>query len=109
MVPPPGARGTSDADVARRELDRINASMLSVPDEENAAAGAAAIPRITQILPRLGTASDSAWAYLYLVTAHGMMERPDRACEPFRRAVRLAKPEHQLAIAQFRDALTCAP
>ncbi len=109
MVPPPGARGTSDADAARRELDRINAAMMSGPDEEDAAYGAAAIPRITQILPRLGTASDSAWAYLYLVTAHGMMERPDRACEPFRRAMRLAKPEHQAVIAQFRDMLTCAP
>lgn len=109
MVAPPGARGTSDPDLARRELDRVNAAMISAPDEENTAAGAAAIPRITQILPRLGTASDSAWAYLYLVTAHGMMERPDRACEPFRRAVRLAKPEHQSVIAQFREALTCAP
>lgn len=109
MAAPPGATRASDAEMAKRELDRVNAAMLAAPDEENAAAGAAAIPRITQILPRLGSASDSAWAYLYLVTAHGMMERPDRACEPFRRAVRLAKPEHQSVIAQFRNALTCAP
>ena len=84
--------------------------MINAPNDEDVAAGTRAIPQLTQVLSRLGSASDSAWAYLALASAYGMAERPDRACEPFRRARRLiVTPEQRANLDKLSEALTCAP
>ena len=111
-VAPPSPRAASEAEfsVARRALDDLRYGLSNAPDGEDAAVATRLMPRVSALLPRLGSATDSAWAYLALVTAHGMMERPDRACEPFRMASRLATTaEQRQTIERFRSVLTCAP
>lgn len=106
------ASGITDAQAAdaRLALDVIRTALNRAPDDQLAAVGARNIPQLTQLLPRLGTATDSTWAYLALVTAYGYTERLDLACGPLRNANRLAfTAEQRKVVLQYRDALTCAP
>jgi serine/threonine-protein kinase len=105
-------RGISieEAAAAHTELESIRNALTSAPDGTEPAAGTRAIPQLTQLLPRLVTQTDSAWAYIALTTAHGYVERPDRACEPYRLAKRLATTAAQRATLDGLAAmLTCAP
>ena len=100
----------ADAEDAQRELTSIRRTLIDAPEDENVAVGTKSIPRLNQLLPRLGNATDSAWAYIALVTAYGMAERPDRACEPFRNAKRLAATaEQRQNVEGLTRLLTCAP
>ncbi|MCC6245655.1 MAG: protein kinase [Gemmatimonadaceae bacterium] len=98
------------ADEARRALLSIGATLSATADEDDMRVGTRMVPQIQQLLPRLATGSDSADAYIALVTAHAMSERLDRACEPFRLALRLAVTSVQRQTLEgFRAGLTCAP
>ena len=112
-VAPAGAKpAISDADAreARREVNAISKAMNDAPDDQDVAVGTKSIPQLTRILPRLATASDSMWAYIALVGAHGLSGHPENACDPFRNAKRLASTaKEKEAIEAARASLTCAP
>ncbi len=100
----------SEASAARDELDVIRTALSTAPADEDVAVGNRSVPRLTQLLPRLGSATDSAWAYLALASAYGMAERPDRACEPYRNAKRLATTGQQRTqVDGLAAILTCSP
>ena len=100
----------SEAAAARVELDAIRTALSTSPADEDVAVGNRSVPRLTQLLPRLGSATDSAWAYLALASAYGMAERPDRACEPYRNAKRLATTAQQRTqVDGLAAILTCSP
>jgi len=105
---PPVASATSAA--ARRELDSLRAVLASADSGEEEAR--AAIPRLQRVLRELGTASDSTWAYLALVSAMGQAGEGQRACNYLRSARRLASTDLQLrAVQNFfsSEALACVP
>lgn len=105
-------RGVSDAEAAdaRRALRVIQNALINAPEDQIVAVGARNIPQLNQILPRLGTATDSTWAYLALVTAYAYSQQLDRACAPLREANRLAVTAEQRDIVTAnRNALTCGP
>lgn len=98
------------ASAARRELDSVRAMLASPESGEEEAR--AAIPRLQRILRDLGTASDSTWAYLALVSAMGQAGEGQRACNYLRSARRLASSDLQLrAVQNFfaSEALACVP
>jgi len=106
---PPNATNEADAAAARRTLDALRNTLFSSDGDEMAVA-TRTLPQLLAVLPRLGSATDSTYAYLALVFAHGLMERPDRACEPFRQAKRLARTADQrTTLASLDSTLTCAP
>ena len=110
-VPPsvPAASGVTAAD-AKAELKGIRDALGTAPDGEEMAVGSKAIGQVSTLLPRLGTATDSASAYLALTVAYGLVERPDRACEPYRNAKRLmTTAEQRSTVNQLAAVLTCAP
>ncbi len=120
-TPPPAAAAPPRSDTsaasasaavaaeARRSLDAIRTTLSNTPDGDELAVATRAFPQITQLLPRLGSATDSTYAYLALTSVHGMMGRADRACEPYRMAKRLAATRDQReTIDLFAQALTCA-
>ncbi len=109
-VPIPSGVSVSEAALARVELDGIRTALITSPADEDVAVGNRSVPRLTQLLPRLGSATDSAWAYLALASAYGMAERPDRACEPYRNAKRLATTALQRTqVDGLAAMLTCSP
>jgi eukaryotic-like serine/threonine-protein kinase len=106
---PAPAAGAESAD-ARRALDAIRRELSEDAADETTARQA--IPRIERLLPRLGSATDSSWAYLALVGAHGLAGNPARACAPLRSARALATTSAQeRAVQAFFESgqLTCAP
>lgn len=106
---PAPATGAEAAD-ARRALDAIRRELSEDSADETTARQA--IPRIERLLPRLGSATDSSWAYLALVGAHGLAGNPARACAPLRSARALATTSAQeRAVQAFFESgqLTCAP
>lgn len=125
LTPPPatlsaptGSAPTSAADAdareARRALSAVQVAMQQAPDDQNAAVGIKSVAQLSALLPRLGTASDSAWAYLWLASAYGMADKPELACEPFRYANRISKrisftSEQKATFNQLSGLLTCAP
>lgn len=109
VAAPPNATNEADAAAARRTLDALRNTLASSDGDEMAVA-TRMLPQLLAVLPRLGSATDSTYAYLALVFAHGLMERPDRACEPFRQAKRLARTADQrTTLASLDSTLTCAP
>jgi eukaryotic-like serine/threonine-protein kinase len=95
---------------AKRELDSMRAVLASAESGEEEAR--AAIPRLQRVLRDLGTASDSTWAYLALVSAMGQAGEGQRACNHLRSARRLASSDLQLrAVQNFfaSEALACVP
>lgn len=112
MPEPPASSAANDDDArtARRELERLRTALNDASEEETPALANKSIPQFNQLLARFRTADDSAWAYVYIASAYGMAERPDRACEPFRNAKRLGTSSKvKEAIATLAPALTCAP
>ena len=113
-VAPAGAAksGASEAETreARRSLNAINATIQDAPDDQDVAVATKAIPQIMALLPRVGTASDSTWVYIALVSANGLAGHPERACEPYRSAKRLASlAKEKEALGLAGQSLTCAP
>jgi hypothetical protein len=110
-APAAGAGSDDESRAARKEMDRLRKSIYDASEEDTPAVARSAIPQFAQLLPRLHSAEDSAWLYLYTASAHAMAERPERACEPYRQAKRLG------TSSQIKDAiatllaggLTCAP
>jgi hypothetical protein len=95
---------------ARKTLSVIRSALNNAPEDQAAVVGARNIPLLLQLLPQLGTATDSTWAYLALVAAYGYAAQQDRACAPLRNANRLASSAEQRAIVDaFQNELTCAP
>lgn len=111
-APTTAAPALSEADAAnsRRTLRSLGATLSSAAEGEEAAVATRVLPQLIQLLPFLATASDSTSAYLAIANAHGMAERPDRACEPFRNAKRLANtPSLKTQVDALAALLTCAP
>ena len=109
---PAASSATNDEDsrAARRELERLRTALNDASEEDTPPLANKSIPQFIQLLSRLRSAEDSAWAYVYIASAYGMAERPDRACEPFRNAKRLGTSARvKDAIATLAPALTCAP
>ncbi|HPV73642.1 MAG TPA: serine/threonine-protein kinase [Gemmatimonadaceae bacterium] len=112
-VPIGGAAAPASAAAAvaaRRGVD----SVRRVLEDDNSGEGEAkaAIPHLQRLLRDLGSASDSTWAYLALVSAYGLSGDPHRACAPLRSARRLATTDAQLrAVTNFfnSEALACVP
>jgi len=114
--PPPPGRTTSETEpgatalAARRELDSVRAVLQS--DESGEAEARAAVPHLQRLLRNLGSASDSSWAYLALVSALGQAGEPQRGCTFLRSAGRLARTDAQrLAVQNYfaSPALACVP
>jgi hypothetical protein len=104
------APASAAAVAARRGVD----SVRRVLEDDNSGEGEAkaAIPHLQRLLRDLGSASDSTWAYLALVSAYGLSGDPHRACAPLRSARRLATTDAQLrAVTNFfnSEALACVP
>ncbi len=107
---PPPVPTSADAALARRSLDGLRSTLSAAPDGDEVAVATRVLPQLQQLLPRLGSATDSTYGYLALALAYGMMERPDRACEPFRLASRLATTSDQrLTLNDLDRVLTCSP
>ncbi|MEQ1691628.1 MAG: protein kinase [Gemmatimonas sp.] len=105
-----GGVSAADAAAAHAELEEIRTMLSTAPDGTEPLVGTRAVPQLNQVMPRLITQTDSAWAYLALATAHAYAERPDRSCEPYRMAKRLATtPAQRAQIDGLAAALTCAP
>jgi serine/threonine-protein kinase len=93
---------------AKKELDSLNKVLEDPATDESDAR--AAIPQLQRLLTRLGSASDSTWAYLALVSAYGQAGETLSACPALRSAKRLAKSDAQIrAVNNFVLALSCAP
>ena len=91
-------------------MERLRKALDDASADDTPGLAVKSIPQFAQLLPRLHTANDSAFVYFYIASAHGMAERPDRSCEPFRNAKRLGtSPEVRAAIAKLAPLLTCAP
>jgi serine/threonine-protein kinase len=102
----------SDAEAAegRNTLGVIRSALANAPEDQLVTIGARSIPLLNQLLPKLGTVTDSTWAYLALVNAYAYAEQRDRACAPLRIANRLAtSAEQRSTVVQYQNALTCAP
>lgn len=111
-LPPAASTGVTDAEAAdaRKALSVIRAALLNAPESQLVEVGTRNIQPLIQLLPKLGTATDSTWAYLALVNAYGYAEQRDRACAPLREANRLASSEAQRSmVVAYQNALTCAP
>jgi len=81
-------------------------------DNSGHAEALAAIPHLERLLRDLGSATDSAGAYLALVSAFGQVGQPQRACNPLHRAQRLAATGAQRKlVADFFESteLACVP
>jgi len=106
---PPSA---GDADDAKRSLDLVKRALASAEDAEAESVARDVIPQLKQLLGRLTSATDSTWAYIYLVNAYGMASDPSAACGPLRNAKRLATSEAQMrAVTNILNsgAFLCAP
>ncbi len=89
--PPPGE---SDAAVrARRSLDSLRTALN--PETATAAEARRAVAALRELLPRLGTAEDSAWAYLRQAEGHLLMEDARSACLALATARPLARSRSQ--------------
>jgi len=100
------AAGTAVAAAAKHELDSLQRFMLA--DETGPNEARATIPELQRLLKRLGSASDSAWAYLTLVSALGQAGDTQGACAPLGSARRLARTDAQVrAVNQVAAQLTC--
>ena len=95
---------------ARRGVDSVWRVLAS--DNSGHAEALAAIPHLERLLRDLGSATDSAGAYLALVSAFGQVGLPQRACNPLHRAQRLATTGAQRKlVADFFESteLACVP
>ena len=95
---------------ARRGVDSVWGVLAS--DNSGHAEALAAIPHLERLLRDLGSATDSAGAYLALVSAFGQVGQPQRACNPLHRAQRLAATGAQRKlVADFFESteLACVP
>lgn len=111
-VPAAPADDPGSVQAAKATLDQVKKALGDADEADAPAVGRSSIPQLQQALAHLATASDSTWAYIYLVNAYGMANDPGRACSPLREARRLAKSDAQLK-AVFglvnSGAFTCAP
>ncbi|MBC7898070.1 MAG: hypothetical protein H7066_21810, partial [Cytophagaceae bacterium] len=95
---------------AKRELDSLTTFLEA--DDTGEAEARQAIPTLQRVLGKLGTASDSTWGYLALVTAHGMAGEDLRACTALHSADRLATTARQreaIRTMYASEALKCVP
>lgn len=98
--------GAATAAAAKHELDSLQRFILA--DETGPDEARATIPVLQRLLKRLGSASDSAWAYLTLVSALGQAGDTQGACVPLGNARRLARTDAQVrAVNQAAAQLTC--
>lgn len=108
-APAPDANA-ADAAEAKRTLDGLRQSLNNAPDGEESDVALKLIPQFNRLLPRLGNAFDSTWAYQALALAYGMSDQQAAACRPLREAKRLASTsEQRTAVKLVGDQLTCAP
>jgi len=90
----------------------VKRALASAEDAEAESVARDVIPQLKQLLGRLTSATDSTWAYIYLVNAYGMASDPSAACGPLRNAKRLATSEAQMrAVTNILNsgAFLCAP
>ncbi len=109
---PPAAPSTAGAEEARRTLEAVKRALANAEEAEAPAVARDAIPQLQAALGKLTSSADSTFAYVYMVTAYGMADQPDKACAPLRAAKRLATTDAQLrAVANLVNsgAFTCAP
>ena len=113
---PPAATGqatdanAADAADANRALRALRATLTSATDDEASDVALKLIPQFNRLLPRLGNAFDSTWAYQAMALAYGMSDQQAAACRPLREAKRLASTgEQRAAVKLLSDQLTCAP
>lgn len=93
-----------DADV-EREFSAIKARLLAAAESDQESVSRAEIPKLERLLPRYGTAQDSVWVYVQLVTPYAIIGDDVKACSALRTANRLAiSPEQILAVRQVKDA-----
>jgi serine/threonine-protein kinase len=100
----------NDASEARATLNTIRQELAA--DDADEAAARQAVPRLERLLARLASRTDSASAYIALISAHGLEGHPERACSPLRAARALATTAAQQEIVRrflASDQLTCAP
>jgi serine/threonine-protein kinase len=107
---PSSVQAAADAAEAQQRLSTIRQTLQSAPDGTEALVAARVIPDLQALVPNLGNATDSTWAYHSLALAYAMSDQLDRACVPYRNAKRLAATSAQrTAVEQLGNSLTCAP
>jgi len=108
----PAANASSGGPDPQRSLDSLKKALNAADEADAATVGKAAIPQLQALLPRLKSAADSTWAYVYMVNAYVAADDATRACGPLRSAKRLATSEAQLRMItamQNSGAFVCAP
>ncbi len=101
---------SADAAEASRTLTGLKASLNNAAEDEASDVALKLIPQFNRLLPRLGNAVDSTWAYHALAMAYSYSDQLAAACRPLREAKRLASTSQQReAVKLLADQLTCAP
>ncbi len=93
---------------AKKQLDSLRAILSN--DASDEADARTAIPEVHRLMKRLGSAGDSTWAYLALVSAYALADETLSGCPHLRNAKRLAETEAQrLVVRRYEEIMTCAP
>ena len=100
--------GGASARAARATLDSV--TRLIDPESPNPGVARDALVVLRATLPKLGTSTDSTWAWIRMAEAHLILEQEEPACTALRSAKRVAtSPDQGRAITNYVGLLGCSP
>ena len=104
----PSSGMSATARAARATLDSV--TRLIDPESPNPGVAREALGVLRAVLPRLGTSTDSTWAWIRMAEAHLILEQEAPACAALQSARRAAtSPDQGRAITNYVGLLGCSP